>query len=314
MTSISYQQAAERFLSYLRYEKNASPHTVSNYGRDLDEFLAYLKGGRADNIKVGEIDHITIRDFLTHLNRKGNQKASVARKLAALRSFFRFLYRDSAIEQNPARLVRTPKLAQMAPRFLTIHEVEVVLDLPDPTTERGSRDRAALELLYGSGLRVSELVGLDVGDVSLNERLVKVRGKGKKERLVPFGEKARAAVEAYLARRRGILARRRTSREPAALFLNLRGGRLTARSVERNLERYIREASLLLNVHPHMFRHSFATHLLSNGADLRCIQEMLGHASLSTTQRYTHVSVEELIRVYKNAHPRAKKKPEDPTP
>jgi integrase/recombinase XerC len=307
-----FEEAAGRFLDYLRYEKNASAHTVKNYRRDLDEFLAYLRRDRADDVEVDQIDHITIRDFLTHLSRKGNQKASVARKLAAVRSLFRFLYREGTLAQNPARLVRTPKLPKLAPCFLSIEEVETVLDLPDPATERGSRDRAVMELLYGSGLRVSELVGLDLGDVSLEERLVKVRGKGRKERLVPFGEKARAALGRYLATRRAILARRRTSRQPEAVFLNLRGGRLTARSVERNLEGYIREASLLLSVHPHVFRHSFATHLLANGADLRCIQELLGHASLSTTQRYTHVSVEELIRAYKSAHPRAGKEPEKP--
>jgi integrase/recombinase XerC len=309
---MTFDAAAESFLRYVQYEKNASPHTVKNYGRDLNEFRAYLSPA-GEKIPLSQIDHITIRDFLTYLTRKGNRKTSVARKLATLRSFFRFIHREGVVESNPARLVRTPKLPKPAPRFLSVKEVEAVLALPDVATERGCRDRAILELLYGSGLRVGELVSLNLADVSLPEQLVKVRGKGRKERLVPFGGQAREAVKAYLDARRGLLIRRRTIASPEALFLNLRGGRLTARSVERNLERYVRQGSLLLKVNPHVFRHSFATHLLGNGADLRAIQELLGHVSLSTTQRYTHVSVEELMRVYREAHPRAKAQPpEDP--
>jgi integrase/recombinase XerC len=307
---MTLEKAFDSFLRYIRYEKNASPHTVKSYGRDLDEFRAYLSP-REEKIPLEQIDHITIRDFLTHLTAKGNRKTSVARKLATLRSFFRYVHREGGVASNPARLVRTPKLPKPAPRFLSIKEVETLLGLPDVATERGCRDRAILELLYASGLRVSELVGLNLADVSLAEQLVKVRGKGRKERLVPFGEQARQTLTAYLQSRRQLVARRRTSAQPDAVFLNLRGGRLTARSVERNLEQYVRRASLLLKVHPHVLRHSFATHLLGNGADLRSIQELLGHANLSTTQRYTHVSVEELMRIYREAHPRAKADPTD---
>ena len=217
----------------------------------------------------------------------------------------------SCIGRDTSRITRpgwSPRHAfrRRLPRFLSVKEVETILTIPDPGTDRGSRDLAILELLYGSGLRVGELVSLDLADVSLSERLVKVRGKGKKERLVPFGNKAVKALRDYLQVRGKLLRAMKTSREPQALFLNLRGGRLTARSVERNLDGYIRQSSLLLDVHPHVFRHSFATHLLGNGADLRCIQELLGHASLSTTQRYTHVSMEELMRTYRAAHPKAK--------
>ncbi len=304
---MTFREAEQSFLNYLQYQKNYSPHTLKNYARDLNEFVGYLTGGRPDEtVPLGQIDHISIRDFLSHLSQRGNQKTSMSRKLAALRSFFRFLYREGHVPSNPARLVTTPRLPETTPRFLSVKEIETILTIPEAGTERGSRDIAILELLYGSGLRVGELVTLDVADLSLSERLVKVRGKGKKERLVPFGNKAAQALRDYLQVRGKLLGRLKTSREPQALFLNLRGGRLTARSVERNLDGYIRQSSLLLDVHPHIFRHSFATHLLGNGADLRCIQELLGHASLSTTQRYTHVSVEDLMRTYRQAHPKAK--------
>ncbi|MFB3905496.1 MAG: tyrosine recombinase XerC [Acidobacteriota bacterium] len=304
---MNFREAEQSFLDHLQYEKNYSPHTLKNYARDLDEFIGYLTSGRPDDpVPLEQIDHISIRDFLSHLSRRGNRKTSISRKLVALRSFFRFLYREGHVPNNPARLVATPRLPENTPRFLSVKEIETILSLPEAGTERGSRDLAILELLYGSGLRVGELVTLDLADLSLSERLVKVRGKGKKERLVPFGNKAALALRNYLQVRGKLLARLKTSREPQALFLNLRGGRLTARSVERNLDGYIRQSSLLLDVHPHIFRHSFATHLLGNGADLRCIQELLGHASLSTTQRYTHVSVEELMRTYRQAHPKAK--------
>ncbi len=310
MTEKAIDTAVESFLEYLRSERNYSPLTLKHYRRDLAEFTGYLTSGKArPDLTIEAIDHITIRDFLGYLTRKGNQKTSVGRKLAALRSFFRFLHREELIAVNPARLVRTPKAPQKSPRFLTVEEVETVLGLPDPETDRGLRDRAILELLYASGMRVGELVGLNIEDLSLPERLVRVRGKGRKERLVPFGVKAHDAIKAYLAARRGLLRRRRTSLDPGALFLNLRGGRISARSVERNLAQYIRESAVLLDVHPHLFRHSFATHLLNRGADLRSIQELLGHESLSTTQKYTHLSIEELMKTYRAAHPRAKHTP-----
>lgn len=293
------------FLEHLRYSRNYSPLTIQSYGRDLAEFLTHLGVDPAE-VRPADLDHITIREFLAGLYEKGNSRSSVARKLAAIRSFFRFLHREGLIAQNPARLVRTPKQAHRNPTVLSESEVETILSLPDPSTDLGVRDRAILELLYAAGLRVGELVGIDLGDCSLRERMLRVRGKGRKERVVPFGQQAQQAIEAYLAARSRILKRARTTRTPEALFLNARGGRLTARSVQRSLADSIRKSALVLKVHPHLFRHSFATHLLNRGADLRTIQELLGHESLSTTQKYTHLAVEELLRTYRRAHPRAK--------
>lgn len=296
------------FLEHLRYSRNCSPNTIRSYSRDLNEFLTHL-GADPSEISPSDIDHITIRGFLGSLHERGNSRSSMARKLAAVRSFFRFLHREGRIAQNPARLVRTPKQARLNPRVLSEAEVETILGLPDPSTDLGARDRAILELLYAAGLRIGELVAINLGDCSLKERLVKVRGKGRKERVVPFGQQARQAIETYLGARSRILRKGRTVREPDALFLNARGQRLTARSIQRSLGNYIRKSALLLQVHPHLFRHSFATHLLNRGADLRTIQELLGHESLSTTQKYTHLAVEELLRTYRQAHPRAKERP-----
>lgn len=294
------------FVAHLRFERNYSPHTVESYSRDLDQFLRHLTDGRTDReIKPSDLDHITIREFLSRLSQAGNRKVTIARKLSVLRSFFRYLYREGHLDQNPAKLVRTPRQPLRTPRFLSLSEVESILSLPPAKTMKGIRDQAILELLYASGLRVGELVGLNLIDLSMNRRLVRVRGKGNKERVVPFGEPSRASLAAYLEARRRILAKRKDRPQTPALFLNLRGGRLSARSVQRNLGDYIRQAALLLDVHPHLFRHSFATHLLNNGADLRSIQELLGHESLSTTQRYTHVSIEHLQKVYRDAHPKA---------
>ena len=300
------KESIAAFLDYIQVERNYSIHTIKNYQRDLWEFHGYLCRDVEEDVPPDVVDHITIRDFLGHLYLKGNGKSTVARKLATLRSFFRYLHGRGRIASNPARLVKTPRQSQKNPRFLSCREVEAILELPDPETARGARDRAILELLYASGIRVSELVDLNLENVSMEQQLVRVLGKGKKERIVPFGDKARKALKTYLPMRMKILRKMRSVRQPGALFLNLRGGRITARSVQRNIDGYIREAAISRNVHPHMFRHSFATHLLSNGADLRSIQELLGHASLSTTQRYTHVSVEELLRVYRISHPRAR--------
>jgi integrase/recombinase XerC len=300
------QESIQSFLDYLQFQKNYSPHTIKNYRRDLLEFDSYLtRDGQGAPVDPAQIDHISIRDFLSHLHQRKNAKSSIARKLAAIRSFYRFLYSQGKVSANPARLVRNPRLPDRKPRFLSLYEVETILGLPDGDTDRGVRDRAILELLYASGLRVSELTQANVEDLSLDQQLVKVYGKGRKERLVPFGGKAEKALRDYLDRRTTLLRRQKSAREPNALFLNLRGSRLSPRSVERNLQQYMNKSALLLNVHPHMFRHSFATHLLNNGADLRCIQELLGHKSLSTTQKYTHLSIEELLRVYRSSHPKA---------
>ncbi len=294
------------FLEYLQFQRNYSAHTLRNYRSDLLEFYQYLtRGGKDAHLHLRQIDHISIRDFLGHLHQKGNAKTSIARKLAAIRSFFRYLYSEGKVPSNPARLVHSPRLPERTPRFLTVREVETILELPDPGTDRGIRDRAILELLYASGLRVSELVRINLEDLSLEQQITRVYGKGKKERLVPFGKKAEQALRRYLEKRGALLRRQRTARDPNAFFLNLRGSRISARSVERNLKEYIKKSALLLDVHPHLFRHSFATHLLNNGADLRCIQELLGHENLSTTQKYTHLSIKELMRVYRSTHPKA---------
>ena len=295
----------EAFLDYLRYEKNYSPHTVKSYGRDLEEFTRYLEPGTAGKIALEALDHITIRDFLGHLVGKGNGKRSVARKLASLRSFFRFLHRRGELESNPAQLVATPRQPVRTPRFLTIRQMEELLSLPDLSSDRGQRDRAILEVLYGTGIRVGELVSLNLGSPALEEALLRVRGKGRKERLVPFGSPAAEALREYLPIRNRIVRAQRSTRLTEALFVNLRGGRLSTRSVQRILEGYVQQCSVAIAVHPHLLRHTFATHLLNNGADLRSIQELLGHENLSTTQKYTHLSVDELVRIYRSSHPKA---------
>lgn len=304
-------KAVEEFLDSIKYEKNCSPHTIEAYARDLKEFLSYLDGGRGSLPQLSEIDHISIRDFLGHLHRKGNRRSSIGRKLASIRSFFKFLHKEGRINANPARLVQTPRQEKRNPEFLSESEIETILGLPDSSTDKGARDRAILELLYATGMRVSELVSLNTEDCHLAHSVVRVRGKGKKERIVPFGEQSKRALGDYLAFRSRLLMRKRNVRQPNALFLNLRGERLTSRSVQRLLADYVRESALLLNVHPHMFRHSFATHLLNRGADLRSIQELLGHQDLSTTQKYTHLAIDELIRSYRASHPRADSKKDE---
>jgi len=301
------QELIEQFIGYIKFEKNYSIHTVKNYTRDLNEFLTFLLNPNSTEPSLKQIDHITIRDFMASLQKRGNSKNSIARKLATLRSFYRFLHLRGIIESNPARLVKTPKTPKRNPRFLKIGEIEKILDLPNSSKPKGCRDKAILELLYATGIRVSELTGLDVGNCSLSERLIRVKGKGKKERLVPFGKRAKEAISNYLEVRQSILVKSKKSQEPEALFLNLRGSRISSRSIQRLLSEYIREGALLMDVHPHLFRHSFATHLLNRGADIRSIQELLGHENLSTTQKYTHLQIDELIASYRSAHPRAKR-------
>ena len=305
----------EAFLDYLRYEKNYSPHTLKSYGRDLEEFTRYLEVGTPGEIPLEALDHITIRDFLGHLVGKGNGKRSVARKLSTLRSFFSFLHRRKELPSNPAKLVATPRQPVRTPRVLTEGQIEELLSLPDLDSDGGRRDQAILEVLYASGLRVSELVSLNLASLALEEGLLRARGKGRKERLVPFGRPAAEALREYLPIRNRIVRARRSADMTEALFVNLRGTRLTVRSVQRILQDYARQCSPPLSAHPHLLRHTFATHLLKDGADfkdsakksadLRSIQELLGHKSLSTTQKYTDLKVEELIRIYRSAHPKA---------
>ncbi len=310
------QTAVEEFLSYLRAERDASEHTLRSYRSDLEQFLAYLSGqGRGNGVPPpGAVDHVTIRGFLAYLHGEGLAKSSLARKLAVVRSFFRFLCRQGRLAANPAELVRGIKLSLRTPPHLSVDEAFQVLaapgkglptdasKMPRPAPILRARDQAVLELLYASGLRVSELVSLDIPDVDFEGGLVRVRGKGRKERIVPVGQAARQALHAYLAERGG-------SAVPAALFLNARGGRLTTRSVARIVLRRLQESGLGKKITPHGLRHSFASHLLRGGADLRAIQELLGHARLSTTQRYTHIGLDHVLTVYDQAHPRARVRP-----
>lgn len=292
-------KAVHSFLRSLR-ERNVSPHTIKAYTQDLDNFAAYV--GARD---WKSIDHITVRGFLSRLYEKGLSKTSVARSLAAVRSLYRWLAQEGVVEQNPAALVSTPKLAKKLPRVPTMEEMNAVLDgkLPE-SASFAERDRLMLELLYGCGIRNSELIAINVEDARLSAEAILVRGKGKKERYVPFGESVKAALLAYLPARQQLLDMKR--RNTPALLVNLRGGRLTTRSVGRIVKRIAVSKGLSPDVHPHTLRHAFGTHLLEEGADLRAIQEMLGHERLSTTQRYTQLSMKHVLHVYDQTHPRAK--------
>jgi integrase/recombinase XerC len=308
------------FLEHLRLNRNASPHTVRAYESDLGqfvEFTARARGRPPGELSIDDFGTDGVRDFLGELYRRGNSRASAARKLAAVRTFARYLRREGAIEGDPAALVGTPRAEQTLPRHMSVDEMGALLETPDTSVPLGRRDRAILELFYASGLRLSELVGLDLEDVNLGSRLVRVLGKGAKERIIPFNTSAAAAIRAWLADRAALMAgsastgagagrRGRGRRGDDPLFVNARGGRLTSRSVHRLVARHVRACSTRFGISPHALRHSFATHLLERGADLRAIQELLGHAQLSTTQRYTHVNAAQLIDVYRKAHPRAK--------
>ena len=311
------------FVEYLRLNRNVSSHTVDAYGSDLTQFLAFAAthhGVAPENLEPGNLDLGTVRGFLASLHKAGQSRASAARKLSAVRSFTRFLRREGAIESDPAALAVSPKREQKVPRHLSVDEMSQLLEMPDVDEPLGRRDRAILELFYASGLRLSELVGLDLEDVNLAARVVRVFGKGAKERLVPFNTTTQHAVRRWLQDRMVIVAPRHNARgtrhkaqgsrsrdrgEP--LFTNARGGRLTGRSIERLVARYVAQCGKRHGISPHALRHSFATHLLQRGADLRAIQELLGHSRLSTTERYTHVNVAQLLAVYRKAHPRARK-------
>ena len=287
------------FLSYLRLNRNLSPHTLRAYDSDLSQYLEFLTGHLskpASAIDPRAVDSQAVRGFLDSLHRRGSSRASVARRVSALRAFGRWLVREGHIDADPAALVGAPKVEQRLPTHLDMKEVVGMIEAADTSTPLGRRDRAILELFYASGLRLSELVGLDLEDVNLSGRVARVAGKGGKERIVPFNTSTAKAIKAYLKDR---------DSASDALFLNYRGGRLSTRGVDRIVRRYAREAATRLGVSPHALRHSFATHLLQAGADLRAIQEMLGHSRLSTTQRYTHLDATTLIAQYKKAHPKA---------
>src|ERR1700689_84774 len=292
-------KAVADFLRHLR-ERNASPHTIKAYRQDLTLFAAYA-GSRGWK----QIDHIAVRGFLSQLYDKGLSKTSVARALAAVRSLYRWLAREGVVEQNPAKLVATPKLPKKLPRVPTIEEMNSVIDGQMPEVAAfPERDRLMLELLYGCGIRNSELTGINLDDIRLSAEAILIRGKGKKERYVPFGGAIKGALSIYLPARQALLAE--TKKNSAALLLNQRGGRLTTRSVGRIIKKIAVAKGLSPDVHPHTLRHAFGTHMLEEGADLRSIQEMLGHERLSTTQRYTQLSMKHVLEVYDRTHPRAK--------
>jgi len=294
------KKEVEEFLNYLRLERNASPHTVSNYHRDLKQLAEYLK----ENVYTWRsVDTIALRGFLAELHERQLKKSSIIRKLACFRSFFEFCLRKKWRDDNPARALATPRKEQQIPGFLTEQETTKLLEWPvelnDPLEVR---DRTILELLYASGLRVSELIALDLEDLHLKERLLRVKGKGKKERIVPFGREAEKWLREYLPARKKLSASRPATQ---AVFLNYRGERLTVRSVQRLIQQRIKQIALNRRISPHSLRHSFASHLLSRGADLRAIQELLGHKSLATTQKYTHLDLSHLLEVYRRSHPRS---------
>jgi integrase/recombinase XerC len=336
--------AIDKFLEYLRAVKNSSPHTITNYGKDLDQFVAYLSPPGLEPPALTAVTHNIIREFVGHLHDHHLQKSSIARKLAALRSFFKYCVREGELKENPARLVPTPKLPKRIPAVLSAEEMNGFLNQlakmgpasgsggqatrknsrrkrsasPVPSTELQDetlllrRDRALLELLYAAGLRVSELTGLNHPDIDQKERVLRVVGKGDKERIVPYGTKAQEALEKYWPLREQLLlqasagrGRHRDAPHTEAVFLNYAGRRLTQRSVGRIVKKYVRLVNVNWDLHPHSLRHAFATHLLADGADLRAIQELLGHQSLSTTQKYTHASIRQLMDIYDKSHPHA---------
>jgi integrase/recombinase XerC len=305
------------YLEHLRLNENASAHTVRAYESDLSQFLTFLAGrtGRCrPDLGSADLDHLAIRAFLTELHRRGISRSSAARKLAAIRGFSRYLRREGVLEADPATLVGTPKREQRLPAHLAETEMARLLETPDPSSPLGRRDRAILELFYASGLRLSELVSLNLEDVNLATRVVRVTGKGGKQRIVPFNRSTEAALRAWFADLEGFAEQRgrsasrfgrQTRRSGIPVFLNYQGGRLSTRSVDRLVRRYVAACSTRIGISPHALRHSFATHLLERGADLRAIQELLGHARLSTTQRYTHVNTTQLLEAYRKAHPKA---------
>lgn len=293
------QEIIQLFLDYLTGEKNSSAHTVKNYKIDLREFVLFLKEKNFKNVS-----YLDIRSFLAHLQSRNYSKSSISRKLACLRSFFKYLAREEKIESNPAAGISTPKREKKLPDFLDPPEVVRLLEAPDKNKWEEKRDKAILETLYSSGLRVSELVGLNQEDVDSFGALVRVRGKGKKERIVPLGQMAIKALQSYLGHQPAPRLKK-ISATKVPLYLNRSGGRLTDRSVRRMINKYVRRTGLNKEVSPHMLRHSFATHMLDRGADLRSVQELLGHENLSTTQIYTHVTTQRLKEAYDTAHPRA---------
>lgn len=302
----------EEFKKYLIGEKNASPNTVSAYLNDLTQFEAFLlETGHACNnseIQIDQVDRLALRSFMSRLYEKSNSGTSMGRKLSTLSSFFKFLCREGYIKTNVAKTIPVPKKINKLPSHLSVDEVFRLLELPKPESFPGTRDRAILEMFYGTGIRVSELVGLSPDDLKLEQRNVKVLGKGKKERILPLGKQSTEILKSYLQFRTKYIKNKKVEPPPSALFLNQRGQSISVRGVRKIISQYIRTNNFPENISPHSLRHTFATHMLEAGADLRAIQEMLGHASLSTTQKYTHLTIDQLTETYDKAHPRARKK------
>ncbi len=294
------EELIETFLEHLVFEKGRSDNTVKNYREDLEEFFSFLKA-KGEIKNIGEVSHLEVRVFLGELLKRGLKKSSIARKLSTLRTFFKWLKREGLIKVNPARLLSSPKYQRQLPRFLTEEETFKLVESPEKEDPLSLRDRAILELLYSSGLRIGELVNLKTGDVDFSRGIVKVMGKGRKERIVPLGNMAQEALLKYLQ------VRDLFNPKTDHLFLNRFGDPLSPRGFQKKIKQYALKANLLKPITPHLLRHTFATHLLDRGADLRSIQELLGHRRLSTTQRYTHVTVSRLMEVYDVSHPRAKK-------
>jgi len=297
------------FLEHLRSEKGSSGNTLSSYESDIEQFYEFLRGTEGKRVDMLGVDNLDIRGYLAHLSRLGLKKSTAQRKLASIRSFFKYLYREGLVDKNPAKLVATPKKEKHVPAFLSVDDAAMLMEAPEGDHILKLRDRAMLETFYSSGLRVSELAGLDREDVDFYGGVVRVTGKGNKERVVPIGEKAMKALGEYMEavdKTAGADAQPVTKGRHA-MFLNSRGDRLSVRGMRIVVTKYAKEKGVQGKVSPHTLRHTFATHMLGAGADLRSIQEMLGHASLSTTQQYTHVNLDSLMEVYDKAHPRAKK-------
>ncbi|MDD5270272.1 MAG: tyrosine recombinase XerC [Candidatus Omnitrophica bacterium] len=288
----------EKFIRYLEIERNASKHTLVNYSIDLKSLREFLK-----EEPIEKVDYVSLRRYLAHVKEMNLSKVSIARKIASIRSFFKFLFREGIIKNNPASSLSTPKRDKHLPKFLDEKEIVLLLESPGKEDEAGLRDGAILETLYSTGIRVSELVGLNIDTVDQIGGVIKVYGKGKKERIVPIGDRALQAIRDYLKKRRA--SNTKDTHAGKALFFNKNGGRLTDRSIRRIINKYITKTSIQQKISPHTLRHSFATHMLDHGADLRSVQELLGHANLSTTQIYTHITTERLKSAYTKAHPRA---------
>ena len=305
------EEYLKQFLDHLKYERNVSDHTLRNYASDLEQFYDFLtpvqSNGSRREVTIHDIDHLTIREWLAELHAANKKKTSIARKLASLRTLFQFLIREGVVETNPARMVSTPRIERKLPSHLSIEDAVRFIETPNLETDLGKRDRAILEFLYATGIRVGELVKLNIKDIDFQSKLVRVTGKRRKQRIVPFNDLALQALLGWLTVRNNFLDNAPADqRDEQAVFLNYQGTRITTRSVGRMVDKYIKEcADVNPEISPHSLRHSFATHLLDSGADLRDIQELLGHARLSTTQIYTHVSMEKILEVYDRAHPKA---------